>query len=247
MVNKTLPQKTSKKRRNSDSSSKRKSKKAKLYNFKDKSYKYKTARVINVANDKEAQSKTVYRNKISKKQKKIVNKRFKNGYSPFQKNQQAVLQLTVNNTGTVNRAKWIWQTFSGLTNIVDAFNNFPLDNNYAGNEIDGGNYYRNAEEQAIYFSEFKNIIEIMNPSNYDQTLIIYDIVYKSDIFADVASEYFEPLQENSIPLPAKYGSPLYLINEGISGTGSNNSSSYVIAKPNQIGNLASINLTPTMS
>lgn len=169
----------------------------------------KSARVINVAEDKEFSSRSYYKQKVTQQQQNKINKRFSNGYSVFEKNQQVMLQLP--DDSSINKCKWIWRTFNTLDQIYDAFNNFPEPDKAPGTGQGTGNYYRNAEDQSIYFNEFKNILEIMNPTNYDQTLVIYDIVFKDNCFRDCSNDYL--ISGGGIRT-----SPLELMQEGLNFT-----------------------------
>lgn len=173
-----------KKRKSSTTKSKKSIKKKRLknWNYKKRAKrlaKYRSNRVINVANDKEGLSKSYHKQKVTRSQQRLINKRFKNGYSPFVKNVTNVLQLT--SKSGVNQCKWIWRAAGTLPELIDYFRAFPAEMETPGSTSHAtGSYYLNSPEQSIYINQYKYIYDIMNPTNYDMDLIIYDIVYKQD-------------------------------------------------------------------
>lgn len=174
---------SSKKRKSSTVKHKKITKKRKLrnWNYKKRAKKlakYRSNRVINVANDKEGLSRSYHKQKVTRSQQRIINKRFKNGYSPMKVYLTDHLQLT--SKSEVNKCKWIWRTKNTLGAIVEYFMKFPIESNATGASLNTGDYYRNSQDQSIYLSSYKYIYDIMNPTNYDMDLIIYDIVYKQD-------------------------------------------------------------------
>lgn len=171
------------KRRTSTTKKNRIYKKSRLRNWSYKKRakklaKYRSNSVINVANDKEGLSRSYHKQKVTRSQQRIINKRFKNGYSPMKVYLTDHLQLT--SKTEVNKCKWIWRTKNTLGAIVEYFLKFPIESNATGGTLSIGDYYRNSQDQSIYLSSYKYIYDIMNPTNYDMDLIIYDIVYKQD-------------------------------------------------------------------
>ena len=136
------------------------------------------SRAINVKEDKEGYSKSYLKQKVTKQQQKIINKRFKNGHSPFTDSYVNQFQDTVYNE--MDKCKWIWRTQSTLTTILKAFQYFPSQGNAPGGSAVVGDVYQNSSDQSIYFNQFKYRYEILNPTDYDMNLVIYDIVCKQD-------------------------------------------------------------------
>lgn len=176
------------KRKRSTKKSKTKTKRTKVNNSK-KSFKknWKKAKrirkrlgskAINVKEDKEGYSKSYIKQKVTKQQQKIINKRFKNGHSPFTDSYVNQFQDTVYNE--MDKCKWVWRTQSTLTNILKAFQYFPSQGNQPGGSATIGDVYQNSSDQSIYFNQFKYRYEILNPTDYDMNLVIYDIVCKQD-------------------------------------------------------------------
>lgn len=256
---------TSKKRKSSRTSLRRHKKIRRTFNLKKRAKKLakiRSGKVINVANDKERLSKSYLKQKVTKSQQKAINKRFREGYSPFIKNITNQLQLTSNSE--VNKCKWIWRSYGHLSDVVDAFKTFPTDTNVSGSSaVIGVDYYISSQEQSIYFNQFKYIYEIMNPTNYDMDLIIYDIVYKQDTLDNHCNNaYWESStsNNNALAVPSQYNSnnniyenPIALINTGCHGgaygTGSGVNimiSSSMLSDPTNI-EFDSLNMKPTYS
>lgn len=216
-------------------------------------------RVINVAEDKELSTKSRYKQRVTRHQQKLINKRFKNGYSPFIKNKTDQLQL--NGKYEVDKCKWIWRCSNDLTFIMEAFSAFPTLTGAPGGSNTLGNYYLNTGDQSIYFGEFKYKYEILNPTEIDMNLVIYDIVYKQDTQGGaVTNQYFESWTNKSGDIVSpnttypEYNTntyqdnPIALINNGTYGIETNQShnGSIIIADNNEVP-LDSINCKPTQS
>ena len=149
-------------------------------------------RAINVKEDKESYTKTYYRQPVTNQQQKIINKRFKNGYSPFKDSIQGRFQLTADTT--YDQAKWIWRTVNTLNYLQKIWQAAPYP---AGDQqpgtiaTSGTDAYRYGQDQAVYLNAFKYRYEIYNPTNYDMNLVIYDIVYKNDTVYQAKPGYIE--------------------------------------------------------
>lgn len=250
----------SKKRKVSKKSSKKrkfsKAQKKTIRNLYKKSYKNKRSpQVINVAEDKEYTSKSYKKQRVTKHQQRLINKRFKNGYSPFILNKSDVLQLT--GKYDINKCKWIWRSQNTLKLIVDNFQLLPQESKAPGAQSTVGNYYINSPEQSLYFGKFKYKYEIMNPTNIDMNLVIYDIVYKEDTLRPHAdSAYYEsissfnnlPDQTSSItpiPLNDDYSNPIALIMRGYEKEFLGNSNAFI--SDSIAPSYDSINSRPTYS
>ena len=84
---------------------------------------------------------------------------------------------------------------------------FPQIGNAPGSETSYGNYYVSSPEQSIYINQIKYIYELMNPTNYDMDLVIYDIVYKQDSLDKHCNNAFwesKTHQSNVLATPATY-------------------------------------------
>lgn len=220
-------------------------KKAKKKPFK----RYSSSRVINVANDKEFSSKSYKKLKVTKQQQKIINKRFKGGYSPFEDRVTNTFQF-VDNT-QFNMSKLIWRTGTGLDIIRKAFNHFPSDTQTAGAALEAtGNQYIVAQEQSIYFNKFKLKYEIYNPCNFDINLVIYDIVYKCDTDDTVNNTYQNGASGSGPSTSADLkDDPISLMQRGmdyVQGRAETTSeaNTYIVAKP-IYGSIANIQSKPT--
>jgi len=243
------------KRTKAQKAQKRKAKYMKKYlkKAKKKPFKrYSSSRVINVANDKEFSSKSYKKLKVTKQQQKIINKRFKGGYSPFEDRVTNSFQFV---SGTqFNQSKLIWRTGTGLDIIKKAFNHFPSDTSVAGSALEAtGNQYIVAQEQSIYFNKFKLKYEIYNPCNFDINLVIYDIVYKCDTDDTVDNTYKNGIStagitETSTSADTK-DDPISLMQRGLDSVQgraetTSNSDSYIVAKPIN-GGITNIQSKPT--
>lgn len=169
-------------------------------------------RPYNVSASRDITSKTYKKQRVSRKQQRIINNRFKNGYSPFVDRVKNSLQLTVDKP---NLAKWIWRTGNNLKLIKKAFAHFPSDGISSGNILQTtSDFYLQSQEQSIYFSQIKYIYEIRNPNNYDITVTIYDIVYKEDSEEQSNNQVFN--DENTPPSDLdNRDDPLALICRGL--------------------------------
>ena len=212
----------------------------------------KNARPINVAADREGNSRSYKKQKVTRSQQKLINKRFKNGYSPFINRSVDVLQLTQE---VPNKAKWIWRCNNGIDLIKFAFSKFPLENNNTGATISPAQNSLNSvsQEQSIYFGQQKYTYEIRNPCNYDINLVIYDIVYKSDTDSDVGSTQVETLAE-STSINILGDNPLGLISRGLNSliaqqVPSASTGTTIVADPNSLtsSDRLRVNIKPTDS
>lgn len=173
-----------KKKRKADSGKDYPSKKQKKSKSKKK-YKFKKPKrsgnkQINVAENKDVQTTSYYKQKVTNKQQKLINKRFQNGYSPFKDCYTFGFQETVK-YGT-SKCKWIWRCYNNLEYLMKAFAYFPEFSTTTGtssmwNKADA---YQNSPDQTVFYNQFKYSYEIYNPTNYDMNLVIYDIVCKQD-------------------------------------------------------------------
>lgn len=222
-------------------------------------------RAINVKADSEGYSKTKKAVKPTKQQKRIISNRFKNGYSPFIDRATDVIQLTEATEGAgndlvslVNKAKWIWRTNSNLNLIRKAFNSYPDASVAPATKLSDtiGDLYINSSEQSVYFDKIKNFYEILNPTNYDMNLVIYDIVYKEDTFKGLVENRYS---ENGYPKIENWDingdDPIGLINEGLQAVTGSQVGAYptttadegnLVATPTNL-TLNSINTKPTDS
>lgn len=254
--------KAGKKRKRHTSSSKKNRvyKKSRLRNWSYKKRakklaKYRSNKVINVANDKEGLSKSYIKQKVTRSQQRIINRRFKEGYSPMQIRITDHLQLT--SKTEVNKCKWIWRCYGLLPQIYDCFQKFPEGKTGPGNTF-SGSYYATGQEQTIYFNKMKYTYEIMNPTNYDMDLIIYDIVYKQDTMdSHCNNAYWENSgtggSSNCLDNTGVYDSsdncyqnPIGLINSGLNKLGSPSATAPIVSDSTNI-KFDSLNVKPTDS
>ncbi|OUM64029.1 hypothetical protein PIROE2DRAFT_9336 [Piromyces sp. E2] len=176
-------------------------------------------RAINVKEDKEGYTKTYHRQPVTPQQQAIINKRFKNGYSPFKDFIQGRFQLTEDSI--YDKAKWVWRSVNSLNYIMKLWSAVP--------DPDGGqtpgaltetnvtSAYKYGQDQSIYINEFKYRYEIYNPTNYDMNLVIYDIVYKTDSDYQVKSSYYESSSNYSNIANSTHQNPLALAFMGTAG------------------------------
>ena len=209
-------------------------------------------RAINIKEDREGFTKTYHRQPVTPQQQKIINKRFKNGYSPFKDFIEGKFQLT--SDGAVDQAKWIWRTINTLNYIVKMWQAYPQPGDTVGNiNTTAANTYAYSQEQSIYINQFTYRYEIYNPTNYDMNLVIYDIVYKDDTEYNCSNAYID----GNDYLNESYNSnnnPIALIQEGLApksaylgdGTGSAPTTYAGVADPSAKG-ITDITLKPTES
>lgn len=204
---------------------------------------YKVAKLINVANNREIEKKVVKVQKISKKQRNIVRKRFREGYSPFIDRNTTYLQLV--SSAYYNKANWA--SFIGLSTyeIYDYFKHFPYDSqNPGGSDDDFHNSYIVSETQSLYIGRVVETLEIVNPTNYDVNLVIYDFIYKDNVINEqIGNELYQNGNSTDI---YRHG-PIGLIRRGLNQVYSfpNNTDTQVADPTNLLDN--SINLKPTDS
>lgn len=179
-----------KRKSKSDLKKKKSSKKLKKSYRIPKKYRYKWnkkgGKVINVKEDKQGYSKSYRKQKVTKQQQKKINKRFKEGYSPFKDVFEAGFQEVI--PGATGKCKWVWRCYNNLEYLSRAWQYFPDFRTIAGQQseatITGSTStaarYFTSPDQAIYYNQFKQTYEIFNPTNYDMNLVIYDLVCKQD-------------------------------------------------------------------
>ncbi|OUM69781.1 hypothetical protein PIROE2DRAFT_2205 [Piromyces sp. E2] len=95
-------------------------------------------KTINVKEDREGYSKTYLKQKVTKHQQKIINKRFKNGYSPFKDIVEGKFQLS----GDIDKCKWVWRTINTLNYVTKLWSVYPFKENAPGTSSESlGNVY----------------------------------------------------------------------------------------------------------
>lgn len=208
-------------------------------------------RAINVKEDREGFTKTYHRQPVTAQQQKIINKRFKNGYSPFKDFIESKFQLTTDSA--VDQAKWVWRTINSLNYIVKMWQSYPQPGTTVGTiATTAANSYAYGQDQAIYINQFTYRYEIYNPTNYDMNLVIYDIVYKDDTEYKVENAYIDG-SDVSGDSYTNSSNPIALISEGLNsksaylGDGSGSAVQYAgVSDPNAKA-LTDITLKPTES
>lgn len=200
---------------------------------------YKVAKLINVANNHEIEKKVVKVQKISNKQKNIVRKRFREGYSPFIDRKTTYLQLVSSNI--YNSANWAAIVGLDVNEIYNYFKLFPnLSKSPGVDDYKIGNQYFVSETQSLYIGNVVETLEIVNPTNYDVNLVIYDYVYKDNVVdTDIGPE-----QCQGASLESKSYGPLGLINKGLGRINIDNG--FEVADPTNL-QFGKINLKPTDS
>lgn len=155
----------------------------------------KIGKVINVQNEGSYHYTTVNKAKLNRKAKLKVSKAFKAGYSPFEFRTSSAIQLT--DGIEVNKCKWIYRGSCTLNMIRRAFANFPDKDTLTGNTYSNvdGVYQLSGEQQICFYSNIATY-EIVNPTNYDMNLVIYDVLYKQDSRAESVTSYFENYNNN---------------------------------------------------
>lgn len=131
----------------------------------------------NVKADVDGKSYTIKRQKLTRQQKRKIRKRFKQGYSSFTDKYETGIQDTM--PQNTNSCKWIWRCHQNLSRISEIINKFPEDT-VAPHTTTSGDYNVNAETQQVFFGKCKVKYEIVNPTNYDMNVTIYDLVCKED-------------------------------------------------------------------
>lgn len=238
------PKKTPTKRKYSGSSSvskRRKSSKStkKFYKALKKRNKHR-GRLINVQEDKEFSNIIKRTQKVTRHQQKIINRRFKNGYSPFEKFITDQIQLT--GESEFNKCKWIWRSAAGSEVIEECFANFPHELLApGGKQAITSEYYIRSRDQTIYFDKVNMKYEIMNPTNYDMNLVVYNIVYKENHQGSSSDGYYESSTNNNYSTGT--ANPIKLMQDGLDSI---QSSGYIVTTPTNML-LNDINLKPTMS
>lgn len=166
---------------------KRARKSKRRYRFK-KARKYGTRKVINIKEDREGYVKGYLKQKVTRQQQKLINRRFKNGYSSFSRVITENFQDTLYNE--TDKCKWIWSCHNTFNDIVYYWEKFPAVNNAPTNTVSGGLSYFYSGENTIYLNKVTYKYDIFNPTDYDMNLIIYDVVCKLDTDYEAASFHY---------------------------------------------------------
>lgn len=185
---------------------------------------------INVANEKEIFTKTIYRRKLTRKYRKELSREFKKGYSPFETETKAGLTLMKTDIAMFNGCKWIWRGCLSLNAMKTAFVRHPMPWVTVANQYtaaSGNGTYSQSPQEKICFYQVTNKYEILNNGNYDMNLVIYDIVYKEDCprpqCTDAHFEWYNvgETANNSIGITQSqqsnqiaYGNPIGLMQSG---------------------------------
>lgn len=143
---------------------------------------------LNVKGDVTKYTSTYYKQKVTNQQQKKINRRFKDENNPFiYKGEFPNIDTTPQ---TTDSCKWFWQCHNGWDYVNSCWKSFICPSaestlNLRDN-VNNTHYLLN-KEQAIYFHTFKSKYEILNPTNYDMHVDIYDIVCKKDTYGSVVS------------------------------------------------------------
>ena len=108
----------------------------------------------------------------------------------------------------------MWRTCSSLGYIAKAFDSYAVGWNITGSDGPSNDVYANSPDNGIYFNEFKLEYEILNPTNYDMNLVIYDIVCRCDTTLDVGSTQWPKTAIANQP----GSNPIRLISDGCKAT-----------------------------
>lgn len=170
--------------------------------------------VYNIKNDSDIFLKTRKFRKTSKKAKRKIRKKFLAGYSPFLDNVTTQFQET-SSTDT-DSCRWIWRTNVTTEYIKKLWNLYPTEQGIIPNSTVGtsDNYYKSGNNE-LYIGAVTYEYEIMNPSNYDMYLDIYDIVCKRDTLNNCASNYFSNFNDATNLASENYQNPIAVINDGL--------------------------------
>lgn len=217
---------------------------------------YKARKALNVANENEVFTRTVYKPKHTKRTKKLIRKLFNTGYSPFINRGNNGIQLT--ESTQFNKCKWIYRGTLSLTQVRSIFNKQIMPENVVGNDAPTTDTYYKSGNNYCCFYQSNSIYEITNPTNYDMNLVIYDIVYKEDCPYNYCTDsYFEDWNgntadsttENSLGIDnavkaINSGDPISLIHRGLTymlayPTATANWNSYIVGEK---GNMAVNNI-----
>lgn len=197
---------------------------------------------LNVKNDVDKSTKTVYTQKVTRRQQRRINRKMRLDTNPYIRNYDNAIVETV--PQQTNTCKWLWRTHSTLSNLTQAWDNF-INNDTVQPYTSNHNLNSNmiSEDMAIYFYKFYTKYEILNPTNYDMHLVIYDIVCKDDTEQDSVSGY-----SDAQFIDAFYQSkdnPIGLIHRGTQGF-TTSSNTNVVEKPTNI-KINDIAIKPTDS
>lgn len=138
---------------------------------------------FNVKHDRDKWVTTFKKQKVTKQQQRKINRRFKNGQAtPYVlETENRFIDTTTQRT---DQSKFMWFTHFTMGYVQQAWRNFKFPESYNTYTNDLGTTNNNNIQldpnQSIYFSKCTSKYEIFNPTNYDMTVVIYDIVCKED-------------------------------------------------------------------
>lgn len=185
--------------------------------------KQKAYTTVNVKNDVTKFTKTYFKQKVTSQQQKKINRRFKDENNAFTYKREFAVIDTV--PQTTNSCKWIWQCHNGYDYVTNAWHQFinptagQTNFDYNANGTADVQYAFNSE-QAIYFHTFKSKYEILNPTNYDMHVDIYDVVCKKDTYGAITSKVSSQMDEldptSSVHYPQSnaFNDPIQLMLKG---------------------------------
>lgn len=216
--------------------------------------KHKIYKTINVKNDVTRYTKTYYKQKVTNQQQKKINRRFKDENNPFTYKAEYPIIDTV--PQTTDTCKWIWQCHTGKDYLDTAWEKWI---NPGSGTVNAYNLDRSDptvvvinQEQAIYFHTFKSKYEILNPTNYDMHVDIYDIVCKKDTYGKVTSavysvqDFNDPTDPVNLPQSNTYSDPVAMMNKGLEGALRGITSNYAVGDSTNM-QLFDLQMTPTKS
>ena len=248
------------KRKRKSTKSKSKQKKAKRVDYKKRIYRKikkfnkKRAKLINVDANKQVTTHSYVKKAVNYKKQKKINNKFNQGYSPFLNVYTNYYQETTKTE--IDRSKYVWFNKGTLQEVY----NYALKATSVGTTLptqtpgQSNGYLINGQDMSIYISRIKYRYEISNPSNYDQTIVIYDLVCKNDTISQSTSCYYNATADNSINY-FQYGvnttqdyDPISLMrlgSEAVQGKVPSNGD-FTVTDPSQM-DFYDIKYTPTMS
>lgn len=134
----------------------------------------------NVKPDVDGYTKSYKKMRVTKQQQRKINRLFKSGYSPFKYCESNGFQDTRPNL--TDKPKWVWRNLATFYQTLGrAWNKWPTETSIIGTTQQPSQPYNFlAANNYIYINKITYKYEIVNPTNYDMNLVIYDIVCKED-------------------------------------------------------------------
>lgn len=172
---------------------------------------------FNVKHDRDKWVTTFKKQKVTKQQQRRINRRFKNGQAtPYVvETENKFIDTTTQHT---DEAKFMWFTHCGMAYLQQAFSHFKFGSNQDitanVSTVTSQTSTNTAPNQAMYFSKCVSKYEIFNPTNYDMTVVIYDIVCKEDTRNENTSFMINSHENDLYELGTNTDNPISLWDRG---------------------------------